>query len=155
MLRLMCMRTRGLALLLLLSTAVACGNEPAPADRAADKRAAGATATWQIDPSVPPVSDARNVTALVTRLGCAGGETGRVLSPVVREEGEQVVVTFAVEALAEGRDYTCLGNKPVTQTFALDRPLGSRRLVDGACLSGEALATAPCAGGAQRWPSSR
>jgi hypothetical protein len=126
-----------------------------PADgEAAEARPAGATATWVVDPDERPTSDALSVAVLVTRLGCAGGETGRVLPPVVREEGEQVVVTFAAEALPVA-DNTCQGNKPVAQTFALDRPLGTRTLIDGACLSGEAVLTGPCVEGAQRWPAAR
>ena len=56
-----------------------------------------------------------------------------MLSPVVREDDEQ-------------------GNVPESAVVDLARPLGDRSLVDGACLSGEAVSTATCVEGAQRWP---
>jgi hypothetical protein len=143
---------RRFALVLLLASLVACG-DAASNGEAAEEQAAGATATWEVDPEQRPTGDTRSIAVLVTRLGCAGGETGRVLPPAVREEDDQVVVTFTVEAKPGGN--TCQGNKPVTETIALDRPLGTRTLIDGACLSGEAVSTGPCVEGAPRWPPAK
>jgi hypothetical protein len=138
------------AFVLLLASLVACG-DAASIGEAAEERPPGATATWEVDPEQRPAGDTRSIAVLVTRLGCAGGETGRVLPPAVREEDDQVVVIFTVEA--KPGDNTCPGNKPVSETIALERPLGTRTLIDGACLSGEAVSTGPCVEGAQRWPA--
>lgn len=143
------LRRPTLALLLVTPAVVGCVN--APSDRVAAPPT-GDTATWEVDPERRPTRDAQRVEVLVTRLGCASGKTGEVLPPDVREEDDQVVVTFAVERLAR-RDQTCPGNAPVPGGVDLDRPLGDRELLDGACLSGEAATTAACVEGPQRWPS--
>lgn len=112
----------------------------------------GEVATWNIDPDRPPASDDRSFIALVQRLDCASGETGEVLAPEVVERDDEVVVTFEVQMLPPG-DYTCRSNKPVPYTVELSAPLAGRKLVDGACLSGEAATTSHCVEGARRWPS--
>lgn len=114
----------------------------------------GATAVWETSPSSPPGAGQATFVAMVSRLGCSGGRTGQVLSPVVVEEAEQVVVTFTVEPLpSEDGDHTCQGNPPVRHVVTLSRALGDRLLLDGACLSGEASTTSFCTSGAVRWPA--
>jgi len=144
---------RRFGLLLVLAVLAGCGGS------ASTEQAAGAqqgdTATWEVNPASPPSEKARSIAVMVSRLGCAGGVTGKVLAPVVREEGQQVIVTYQVEALPreEGADYTCLGNAPVESSLLLAAELGTRSLLDGACLEGQAGSTGPCAAGASRWPA--
>lgn len=113
------LRRPTLALLLVTPAVVGCVN--APSDRVAAPPT-GDTATWEVDPERRPTRDAQRVEVLVTRLGCASGKTGEVLPPDVREEDDQVVVTFAVERLAR-RDQTCPGNAPVPGGVDLARPV--------------------------------
>ena len=102
-----------------------CGdNEPEP------RR--GEPATWEVDPQRAPQPNDMKVLALVSRVECAGGRTGRVLAPVVAEDEQRVVVTFAVERTPD-KVATCPGNRPVGQTFTLEQPLGDRPLFDGSC----------------------
>lgn len=115
-----------------------------------DSAIEGDVAVWDVDVANPPAGTATTVAALVTRLGCSGGETGEILKPVVSADGERVVVTFSVEALPDG-DYACPGNNSVPYVIELGEPLGDRELVDGACLSGDAASTSFCAEGAVRW----
>ena len=112
------------------------------------------TAVWDVDANEPPTPSSTSITALVTRLGCSGGETGKVLDPVVSADGEQVVVTFSVESLPPDGEYECPANDAVPYVVELDEPLGDREIVDGACLQGEAASTSHCAEGAIRWPPS-
>jgi hypothetical protein len=116
-----------------------------------DAAVEGDAAVWDVDAAGPPAPSATAMTALVTRLGCSGGETGKVLEPVVVADAEQVVVTFSVEPLPNDA-YPCPGNDSVPYVVELGEPLGNRELVDGACLSGEAASTSFCADGAVRWP---
>lgn len=125
--------------------------DPSPSEPMPDR---GATAVWNIDNAEPPTTTAGSFVALVTRLECSGGETGEVLEPVITTDDEQIVVTFTVEPLPPG-DYTCPGNNEVPHVVLLDRPIGARDLVDGACVSGEAVSTIFCADGPVRWSSSR
>lgn len=109
---------------------------------------AGDTAVWDVDADDPPTSASASFTALVTRLGCSGGETGEVREPVVSIDADGIVVTFTVAPLSGG---DCPGNDPVPQVVELDEPIGDRELVDGACLSAEAESTSFCSGGSVRW----
>lgn len=111
----------------------------------------GDTAVWDVNPANPPAPSDTSVTAMVTRLGCSGGETGEVLEPEVSADDRRVVLTFSVEPLPEG-EYTCPGNPAVPYVVELDEPVGDRELVDGACLSGDAASTSHCSDGAVRWP---
>jgi heat shock protein HslJ len=109
----------------------------------------GDTAVWDVDAAIPPAPSSTYFTVMVTRLGCNGGETGKVLEPDVSADGEQVVVTFSVEPMSGG---DCPSNNSVRYVVELGEPLGDRDLVDGACLAGEAAATSFCSEGAVRWP---
>jgi len=124
------------------------GQDGEPRDTAP---ATGESAVWDIDPARPPRAQDLNITVMVSRLGCASGETGEVYAPSVQETADTVVVTFAVAPLPAG-DYACPGNKPVAYSFTLDSPLGDRPLVDGACDSKAARTTSLCLS-AQRWPT--
>ena len=112
-----------------------------------DPPAPETAATWEVDPGGPPQADSKRISALVTRVGCAGGKTGTVRKPVVREENERVVVTFSVEPLPRG-DYDCPGNRPVAKIIELDHVLGQRVLLDGSCPP----PTTTC-DPVQRWPA--
>lgn len=127
------------------------GQRQASQGGAAVTSAAGDTAVWETSPSSPPGATEATFVALVSRLGCSGGQTGQVLRPDVVEQDDEVVITFTVEPLpSAGGDYTCQGNPPVPYVVELSRPLDHRRLLDGACLSGEASTTSFCTSGAAR-----
>ena len=84
------------------------------------------------------------MTALVERVGCSGGTTGKVLAPGIRRTRDEVVITFTVERLPPGF-YTCPGNDQVPYRVDLGEPLGRRKLVDGLCLrSGPLVETSYC-----------
>jgi len=116
----------------------------------------GATAVWLLDPGGLPAADSDTFTAMVSRLGCAGGETGEVFDPSIETNDYEVVVTFTVAALPREGVYTCPSNIPVPYVVNLGEPLGARTIVDGACRDGEAASTSFCDGevanGGQRWP---
>lgn len=116
----------------------------------------GDTAVWLLDPDGLPVADSDTFTALVSRLGCSGGETGEVFDPSVEVNAHEVVVTFTVTPLPPEGVATCPGNKPVPYVVHLDEPLRSRTIVDGACRGSEAASTSWCEGelgvGGERWP---
>lgn len=153
-----------------------CGGEPArpaPHTGAASTAAAvttapsqpagGDTAMWGLDPELvdagfPPAdgSDpisaaATSFVAYVTRLGCAAGVTGEVLAPSITTTDTDVIVTFAVEPLADDVVYTCPANDVVAAEVELGQAIGERRLVDGACRSGDAAGTTFCVDGGVRW----
>lgn len=92
----------------------------------------GDAAIWSLAPGQSLDASSTSFTALVTRLGCSDGRTGKVLPPVVDARDDQVIVTFVVETLKAGR-YECPGNDQVPYTVKLKQPLGDRPLVDGVC----------------------
>lgn len=109
----------------LLFTLGSCGeDEPKPVP--------GEAATWEVDPERPPQKPDSEFVALVSRVECANGRTGRVLAPVIAEDDERVVVTYFVERTPDG-DASCPGNNLVTQTVRLENPVGDRPLFDGSC----------------------
>jgi hypothetical protein len=110
----------------------------------------GDIAVWGIGEGLPTRST-EAFTASVYRLECSGGETGEVLPPDVSVEETKIVVTFSVKPLPEGVAYTCQGNPSVPYLVELGEPVGERELVDGACLSGEAVTTSFCLEGPVRW----
>jgi len=125
------------------SSATGPHNDPEPGD----------AAVWRIDQNSPPSPSSSSISVLVTRLGCSGGVTGRVLQPGVVFGDDSITVTFTVEAAAPGA-YTCPGNPAVPLVIDLGQPLGQRSLVDGNCLpERQAQNTAFCdTDGGVRWP---
>lgn len=104
----------------------------------------GDPASWTTDPAAPPTPDSSTFSALVTRLACNGGVTGRILRPGIVVTPTEIVVTFNAEALPtlgpnEGR--TCPGNNAVRHEVQLDQPIGAHALVDGNCQPGKKAAT--------------
>lgn len=87
----------------------------------------------------------------VSRLGCAGGETGTVLQPEVMYEHDSIVIRTSVVSLPADGAYTCPGNDFVPITIRLSEPVGSRPLIDAACLDGPAATTAWCVDDGVRW----
>ena len=112
----------------------------------------GDTATWQL--ATPDAIDAGTTTLAiaVTRLGCASGETGEVLTPWVTYEDNRVVIEVDAEPLGDGA-FTCPGNDAVVVELELNEPVAGRALLDGACLEAEAATTAACADGPVRHPA--
>lgn len=113
----------------------------------------GAPAVWAIDQAHPPSPTDATLVVLVTRIECNSGRTGEVLEPTVAEEADDIVITFAVAPAPPG-DHDCQGNDAVPSTVTLERPLGERRLLDGACVDGSAPA-GRCEDGPVRWPEQR
>jgi hypothetical protein len=154
MLRTMTMRQTAMGIGIMLLACSACTGSEANGRQSAPPTDApsGDTAVWNADATRAPIATASSFTALVERLGCANGETGKVLPPAVTEGDDEVVVTFTVEPIGSG-PALCPGNKPVPYTVTLSKALGKRRIVDGSCLAGAAAATTThCTGGGQRWP---
>jgi hypothetical protein len=116
----------------------------------ASRSATGDTATWELLNPADVAEDGTTLLLGVTRLGCAGGQTGVVLEPSVTVEPERIVIRTDVEELPPG-DYSCQGNDVVPVSVEFQQPIGGRELVDAACLDGEAVRTAMCMEGAVRW----
>lgn len=116
----------------------------APADH-------GDLAAWEVlDDSLSAESTAVRVG--VTRLGCAGGETGETLDPIVTYEATRIVIQIDVERLPDGA-HSCPDNNVVPVTIMLDEPVGERALVDSSCFDEQIASTAFCADSAGvRWP---
>jgi hypothetical protein len=124
--------------------APACGDEPEAVAPLARTPGLGAPAVWTPDPGNPPSPDRSTFTALVTRLGCNDGTTGRVGTPGVTGSETEVIVTFTVKFASEGY-HACPGNDQVAVEVDLGQPLGDRVLLDGACQpSGAAVDTSFC-----------
>ena len=126
------------------------GEVDPPAEGDPPAAGVGTTAVWYVDDRYPPDEAATSFTAMVTRLVCNGGVTGTVLEPVVAADAERITVTFAVEPVEPGA-HTCQGNDGVPFVVELADPVAGRELVDGACLSGDAVTTSFCTEGAVRW----
>lgn len=139
--------------LALLLTLAGCGSQDAPVDGPGGQPPAstaepppaeeGDAATWVPDDDALIDPATTVFLAGVTRLGCAGGETGEVLEPQVVYEQDRVLVRTDVAPIGPG-DATCQGNDTVPVEVYLDEPLGMRALVDAACVEGEAEGTAAC-----------
>jgi hypothetical protein len=110
-----------------------------------------AVAVWEVDKVHPPTKKAVTFKALVTRLECSGGETGEVFKPTVLVKQDEIVVTFMAKPMPPA-DYTCPGNRPVSYVVDLGVSVGDKKLVDGACLDGNAASTSYCLNGPVRWP---
>lgn len=99
-----------------------------------------APAVWELDRTQPLVDTATSFTALVTRLGCNGGVTGKVVQPGIEMTKSQIVVTFQVTPGVPAAA-NCPGNNPVPFSVELGEPIDGRQLVDGRCLPGGAAET--------------
>ncbi len=110
----------------------------------------GSTGIWELLDAAEVGPDSTELRLGVTRLECAGGETGTVLEPDVQFERGRIVIRTDVEPLT-GDAYDCQGNNTVPVVVELSEPVGNRDLVDAACLGGEAVTTAFCADGPVRW----
>jgi hypothetical protein len=122
-----------------------------PSD-APEHETAGSAAVWELPAGTTLNANSTTFAALVSRLGCAGGETGQVLSPDIRAVDGQVIVTFQVASLPEGSTKTCQSNKQVAYDVVLNEPLGDKVLYDGACLDGApAAATSLCLPNGERY----
>jgi hypothetical protein len=135
-------------------TTVPPGSQVQPVTSVSPTPEPGDPATWDIDHAAPPTSGSSTFTALVTRLACSGGKTGRVLRPGVVVNGSEIVITFTVATLPDG-GYNCLGNDAVPYVVDVGGPIGTRSLVDGACTAGgKAASTSFCSSTASpgvRW----
>ena len=98
----------------------------------------GDPAVWAVDPTSPTTESSQTFTALVMRIGCAGGRTSEVFDPNIDADDDEIIITFTVAPISG--DQECPSNDAVPFVVELDEPIGDRRLVDGACRSGEAPA---------------
>ena len=114
---------------------------------------AGDAARWSIASSPSPTQS--TITALVRRVGCAGGTTGKVLRPGIVVTDAEIVVTFNVAPISGAQ--TCPGNDAVHYVLDFGLAIGKRRLIDGSCrAAGAAKSTSSCQDGGVRWvPSQR
>ncbi|WP_226532495.1 hypothetical protein [Microbacterium paraoxydans] len=103
----------------------------------------GSAATWDLVDPGSVTAESRTLDVAVTRLGCANGETGELLAPVVTYEAGEVIIRIDAEVL-ELEAANCLGNNAVPVTVVLSEAVGERALVDGGCIGLEAEGTAPC-----------
>ncbi|MFT4110123.1 hypothetical protein [Propionicimonas sp.] len=110
----------------------------------------GATATWVVAEPQKLAAGSTTVVLAVTRLECSGGKTGDLLEPSVSMGADEVIIRVDAAPLGAG-SRTCPGNDAVEVAVGLPEPLGDRRLVDAACLEGDAVRTSECATGAVRW----
>lgn len=90
--------------------------------------------SW-VDVMAPPDGLERSATAVeveVNEIECASGRDPRpfLREPVVTEESATVTVYWTSEA-PTGLTQTCQGTAPVPAVIELNRPLGSRALLDG------------------------
>ena len=109
------------------STEPAPSAEPEPGD----------PAVWVVDGDAAPSPASSSFTALVSRLRCSGGTTGRILRPGVVVTHTEVIVRFTAEALGPGA-FTCQGNDWVPYRVDIGQPIGNRTLVEGGCAPGGA-----------------
>jgi hypothetical protein len=108
----------------------------------ADAAKGGDAAVWFLGPDAKLEPSTTTFTALVSRLGCTGGDTGEVLAPDIRMDGSEIVLTFQVAPKQLGPGgATCPGNESVPYEVALPEPLRDRTLTDGQCLAGGEVAT--------------
>ncbi|NJI59571.1 hypothetical protein HCX50_09050 [Microbacterium oxydans] len=134
-----------IAAIALSGCAATPSSEPSPAAVASSDTPVptGAPATWQLTDDSRVTPDSMAFEVQVTRLDCANGVTGEMLSPVITYEAEQVTVRIdAKPNRLEAAD--CQGNDAIPVTVTLSEPIGQRTLVDGACVSTEARTTAEC-----------
>lgn len=101
--------------------AVGCATTPTGAE----------TGLWQI--RQPPTSESMRVDIAVTRLECASGVTGVVLTPEVTYESDRILIATPV-ADNDSDAATCQDNEAVPVTVALTERIGERTLVDAGCL---------------------
>ncbi|MEM9203138.1 MAG: hypothetical protein AAGC53_15885 [Actinomycetota bacterium] len=98
----------------------------------------GDPAVWAVDPADPPTESSESFTALVMRVGCAGGRTGEVLEPTVDIGDDEIIIVFTVAAISG--DQECPGNDVARVVVEVGEPIGDRPLVDGTCRAGVAPA---------------
>lgn len=109
----------------------------------------GDPATWELRDPGTVTAESQSLDVGVQRLGCSSGVTGEVLEPQVSYQSDRIVVQVDVVPFRGAAN--CPGNDSVPVTVVLDEPVGDRDLVDGACLSGDAVSTALCEQPV-RWP---
>ena len=88
------------------------------------------SASWTLDPSVPFSPDSMDLHILVQEIACAGGSSadGRIVQSVEQRDG-QVIVTVTVRSLVGV--HACPTNRSTPYVVHVDRPVGSRDLLDG------------------------
>lgn len=112
-----------------------------------------APGVWELDRGQDLDDASTSFTALVSRLGCNSGTTGRVVDPVVEITKSQITVTFQVTP-GEPEAANCPSNDLVPFQVELGEAIAGRKLMDGRCLPGGAAEkTSLC--GLSRWKQSR
>ncbi len=134
-------------------SACTSGFESADGDRGSRSAgkfdANGSPGVWELARGQRLNNSSSTFIAIVTRLDCNGGVTGKVAKPVVQFAKSQIIVTFHVTPKNDGIA-NCESNELVPYKVELDEPLKGRTLKDGQCLSGgPAVGTTLC--GSSRW----
>ena len=96
---------------------------------------------WYVD-SKHVTDSTTQFEAMVTRLGCNDGTTGKIFPPHIEYNEAEIVVTFEVEQHDGFHD--CPSNDVVSYKANLSEPLNGRRLVDGGCRDGNAAPMGDC-----------
>ena len=104
----------------------------------------GAIGTWALAEPGMVTSSSTSIAILVERLSCANGVTGTVLTPVYELTDTAIILRTDVGPLPSAGTYTCPGNDAVPMTVVLPEPIGTRQLVDWACLREPAASTSLC-----------
>lgn len=103
----------------------------------------GDYAFWALADPEAVTAGSTSIAILVTRLGCSGGRTGTVLTPVYGLSDTEVVLRTDVGVLP-ATAYTCPGNDGVPITVVLPEAIGHRALVDWVCRQQSAASTSFC-----------
>ncbi len=103
----------------------------------------GDSAQWELNNPSEVTAQSTTLSVAVSRLACASGETGKVLTPIIKYDETQILIRTDVQPLA-GDAYTCPSNDIVPLTIELSEPVGERDLVDASCLDPEASTTSMC-----------
>jgi hypothetical protein len=88
-------------------------------------------ARWELAPGEIPDPETRELSVLVTELGCASGNSpeGRIVPAAIIYSEEAVTVIFGTRPPPGAQ--TCLQGPAAPATVTLHEPLGDRRLFDG------------------------
>jgi hypothetical protein len=137
---------RMLSLLSLLAVGISCSENPPPESEFPWQT----VAVWHlgINQELSPASTAFE--AVVNGLSCNGGAPHIVLEPTIVKSESEIAISFTVEPPSPGF-HTCQGGLGSGYPVDLGEPIGNRRLIDPACVEGEAATTAFCNDGPVQW----
>lgn len=89
-------------------------------------------AVWDVASQQHLSPDSTGFTATVTRTGCSSGVQGIPAVRVIDYAASTITITLRIEPAISGG--TCEGTPGVAYRVHLKEPIGTRTLVDGACI---------------------